>query len=198
MFGFNRPLSIDEAAEALLKLMQSDFKPEWRSRLAEVPELDPVRAEDELIFLDFFTIYFALKFTRTPAWRANGQLVFEKLFCLLAGFFAAFWAPRHAGTFDDAVRIITARIAAYGEAIEQPSSAEPDQLVEAIGLVFAAYAFAHDGIGEPWSGERAAHYDEFANKLQLDHNKVVITVAGEVFNNRLQTLYTWFDGHNVA
>jgi len=86
------------------------------------------------------------------------------------------------------MRILTARIEAYGEAIEQPSSAEPDQLVEAIGLVYAAYAFANDGIGEPWSRERAAHYDEFADKLQLDHNKIVITVAGEVFNNRFANL----------
>jgi len=54
MFGINKTLSIDEAAEALLKLMQSDFKPEWRSRLAGVSGLDPVRAEDELIFIRFF------------------------------------------------------------------------------------------------------------------------------------------------
>ncbi len=198
MFGSNRTLNIDEAAEALLKLMQSDFKPEWRSRLATVSGLDQVRAEDELIFLDFFAIYFSLKFTRSPSWRANGQLVFEKLFCLLAAFFGAFWAPRHAGTVEDAVRILTARIEAYGGAIEQPDSVEPDQLVEAIGSQYAAYAFAHDGIGDPGSRERAANYDEFATKLRLDHNKVVITVAGEVFNNRMQKLYTWFDSHKVA
>jgi hypothetical protein len=198
MFGINKTLSIEEAAEALLKLMQSDFKPEWRSRLAVVSGLDPVRAEDELIFLDFFAVYFSLKFTRSSKWRANGQLVFEKLFCLLASFFAAFWAPRHAGTVEDAFRILTARIEAYGRAIEQPSSAEPDQLVEAIGLQYAAYAFAHEGMGEPWSRERDAHYDEFAAKLLRDPNNVVITVAGEVFNHRIQTLYAWFDDHSIA
>jgi hypothetical protein len=199
MFGlFKTNLSIDEAAKALFKLMQSDFKPEWRSRLAAVSELDPVRVEDELIFLDLFAVYFSLKFTRSPSWRANGQLVFERLFSLLATFFAAFWAPRNAGTVEDAFRILDARLKTYGAVIEQPSSADPDQLSQAIGLQYAMYAFAHEGIGEPGSRERDAHYEEFLTKLLLDHNNIVVTVAGEVFNHRIQMLYTWFDSHKVA
>jgi hypothetical protein len=195
---FSTTLSIDEAANALLKLMQSDFKPEWRSRLKMVSELDPVRAEDELIFLDFFAVYFSLRFTRSLSWRANGQLVFEKLFGLVATFFAAFWAPRNAGTVEDAFRILDARLKTYGAVIEQPSSTEPDQLTQAIGLQYAAYAFAHDGIGDPGSRERDAHYEEFLSKLLLDHNNIVVSVAGEVFNYRIQMLYTWFDSHKVA
>ena len=199
MFGvLKTKLSIDEAAKALLKLMQSDFKPEWRSRLAAVSGLDPVRAEDELIFLDFFAAYFSLKFTRSPSWRANGQLVFEKLFSLLATFFADFWAPRHAGTVEDAFRILDARLKAYGAVTEQPSSTEPDQLIQAIGSQYAMYAFAHEGIGDPSSREREARYEEFLTKLLLDYDNVVVTVGGEVFNHRTQMLYTWFDSHNVA
>lgn len=199
MFGlFKTTLSIDEAAKALFKLMQSDFKPEWRSRLAAVSGLDPVRAEDELIFLDSFAVYFSLKFTPSPSWRANGQLVFEKLFSLLATFFADFWAPKSAGTVEDAFRILNARLKTYGAVIEQPSSAEPDQLIQAIGLQFAAYAFAHDGIGDPGSRERDAHYEECATKLFLDCKNVVVTVGGEVFNYRIQMLYNWFDSHKVA
>jgi hypothetical protein len=199
MFGvFKTRLSIDEAAKALLKLMQSDFKQEWRSRLAVVSGLDPVRAEDELIFLDFFAVYFSLKFTRSPSWRANGQLVFERLFSLLATFFADFWAPRHAGTVEDAFKILDARLKAYGVVIEQLSSADPDQLIQAIGLQYAMYAFAHEGIGDPGSRERDAHFEEFLAKLLLDHNNIVVTVGGEVFNHRMQMLYTWFDSHNVA
>jgi hypothetical protein len=199
MFGlFKTTLSIDQAAKALLKLMQSDFKPEWRSRLAAVSGLDPVRAEDELIFLDFFAVYFSLKFTRSPSWRTSGQLVFEKLFSLLATFFPDFWAPRHAGTVEDAFRILDARLKAYGAVIEQPSSAEPDQLIQAIGLQYAMYAFAHEGIGDPWSRERDAHYEEFLTKLLLDSNNIVVAVGGEVFNHRTQMLYTWFDSHNLA
>src|SRR6266545_4749817 len=151
---FSRTLSVDDAAKALLKLMQSDFKSDSRSRLAAVSGLDPVRAEDELVFLDFFAVYFSLKFTRSPSWRANGQVVFEKLFGLLARFFADFWAPRNAGTVEDAFRILDARLKAYSAVIERPSSAEPDQLIQGIGLQYAAYAFAHDGIGEPGSPER--------------------------------------------
>jgi len=198
MFGvFKTRLSIDEAAKALLKLMQSDFKPEWRSRLAAVSGLDPVRAEDELIFLDFFAVYFSLKFTRSPSWRANGQLVFENLFSLLATFFADFWAPRHAGTVEDAFKILDARLKAYGAVIEQPSSADPDQLIQAIGLQYAMYAFAHEGIGDPGSRERDAHYEEFLAKLLLDHNNIVVTVGGEVFNHRMQSLYGIFDQFEV-
>ena len=191
-------LSVDEAAKALFKLMQSDFKPEWRSRLAAVPGLDPVRAEDELVLLDFFAVYFSLKFTQSPSWRANGQPVFEKLSTLVAKFFADFWAPRNAGTLDDAFRILDARLKAYGAVIEQPSSLEPDHLTQAIGLQYAAYAFAHDGIREPGSREREAHYDEFLSKLLLDHHNVIVTVGGEVFNHRIRMLHTWFDSHQVA
>jgi hypothetical protein len=191
-------LNIDEAAKALFKLMQSDFNPEWRSRLATVSGLDPVRAEDELGLLDFFAVYFSLKFTHSPSWRANGQLIFEKLFGLLANFFADFWAPRNAGTIEDAFRILDARVKAYGAVIEEPSSAEADQLMHAIGCQYAAYAFAHDGIGQPGSRERDAHYDEFLAKLLLDHHNVVVTIGGEVFNHRIQMLHSWFDNHKVA
>jgi hypothetical protein len=190
-------LSIDEAAKALFKLMQSDFNPEWRSRLATVSALDPVRAEDELVLLDFFAVYFSLKFTRSPSWRANGQLIFERLSHLLANFFADFWAPRNAGTVEDAFRIIDARLKAYSAVMEEQNSAEVDELTQAIGSQYAAYAFAHDGIGEPWSRERAAHYTEFLSKCLLDYRNVVIGVGGEVFNHRIQMLYSWFDSHKV-
>ena len=197
-FGVKTTLTIDEAAGALFKLMQSDFKSEWRSRLATVAGLDPVRAEDELVLLDFFAVYFSLKFTRSPSWRTNGQAVFEKLFGLLAAFFADFWAPRNAGTLEDAFRTLDARLQAYGAVIERPSSAVPDQLNQAIGLQYAAYALAHDGIGDPGSPEREAHYDEFLSKLLLDYHGVVISVGGEVFNHRIQMLDAWFDSHKVA
>ena len=189
-------LNVEEAAKALFKLMQSDFKPEWRSTLTTVAELDPIRAEDELVFLDFFAVYFFLKFTRSSSWRANGQLVFEKLFGFLATWLADFWAPRGAGTVEDAFKILDARLKVYGAVIEQPSSAEPDQLIQAIGLQYAAYAFADDGIGTPGSRERDAHYDEFLSKL--DHHNVVTTIGGEVFNHRIEMLHTWFDSHKVT
>jgi hypothetical protein len=63
---FKKSLTVDEAAEALYMLMQKDFNREWLSKLSKVSGLDLVRAEDELVFLDFFAIYFSLKFTHSP------------------------------------------------------------------------------------------------------------------------------------
>jgi hypothetical protein len=94
---FKKSLTVDEAAEALYMLMQKDFNREWLSKLSKVSGLNLVRAEDELVFLDFFAIYFSLKFTHSPGWRDKGILVFEKLFSLLLSWLANAWERKQRG-----------------------------------------------------------------------------------------------------
>ena len=191
-------LTVDEAAEALFALMRKDFNNEWLSRLSTVSALDLRRAETELVFLDFFATYFSLKFTRSAGWRDKGILVFEKLFSLMVSWLANTWDSIGAGNKDDAFRIIDSRLAAYGARIEEPGSVDPDTTLKSIGETFAMFAFAHEGIGDPGSRERDAHYEEFLTKLLLNHHNVVVTVAAEVFNHRVQSLYRMFESFKLT
>jgi hypothetical protein len=193
-----KSLTVDEAAEALFVLMRKDFNKEWLSRLATVSDLDLRRAETELVFLDVFATYFSLKFTRSPGWRDKGILVFEKLFNLISSWLGNAWESINAGTRDDAFKVIDERLKAYAAAIEEPTSANPDEMLHAIGSTFALFAFAHEGIGDPGSRERDAHYEEFLTKLLLDHRNIVIAVASEVFNHRMQSLYGMFDSYKLS
>jgi hypothetical protein len=195
---FKKTLTVDETAETLYGLMQKDSKQEWRSKLSSASGLDPVRAEDELVFLDFFAIYFSLKFTRSPGWHDKGILVFEKLFSLVLSWFGSFLESKNAGTRDDAFRILDGRLKAYGATIERPSSADPDEMIRSVGLTYAAYAFAEDSFYGADGRPREDRFPDFLRKLSQDHGEIVIAVGGEVFNHRMQMLYTWFDSHEVA
>ena len=195
---FKKTLTVDEAAEALYGLMQKDFKQEWRSKLSSVSGLDPVRAEDELVLLDFFAIYFSLKFTRSPGWRDKGILVFEKLFSSVLSFYGNFLKSKNAGTRDDAFKILDERLKAYSASIEEPSSANPEGMLRSIGLKFAMYALAEDSFYGADGRSREDRFPDFLRKISQDHDEIVITVGGEVFNHRMQMLYTWLDLHKVA
>jgi hypothetical protein len=195
---FKKTLTVEEAAGALYALMRKDFNKEWLSRLSRVPGLDLVRAEDELVLLDFFATYFSLKFTRSPSWRDKGILVFEKLFSFVLSWFGNFLEGKNAGTRDDAFKILDARLKAYGASIEEPSSADPEEMLRSIGLKFAMYALAEDSFYDADGRAREDRYEAFLGKLLVDHDNTITTVGAEVFNHRMQTLYTWFDSHKLA
>jgi hypothetical protein len=193
-----KSLTVDEATEALFSLMREDYNKEWLSRLAAVRGLDLRRAETELVFLDFFATHFSLKFTRSPGWRDKGILVFEKLFSLMLSWLGNYWGSINAGTGDDAFKVIDERLKAYAAAVEEPTSANPDEMLRSIGSTFAIFAFAHDGIGDSGSREREAHFQEFLTKRLLDHKNIVIAVAAEVFNHRIQSLRGMFDSYKLS
>jgi hypothetical protein len=192
-----KSLTVDEAAEELFFLMRKDFNKEWLSRLSEVSGLDLRRAETELIFLDFFAIYFSLKFTHSSGWSDKSALVFEKFFSRVLSWWSDAWASINAGSRDDAFKVLDERLRAYGKAIEHQSSADPEEMLRSIGLTFAMFAFADDEMGDPGSAERDAHYEEFLTKLLLDYKNVLVTVAAEVFNHRMQSLYKMFDSYKL-
>jgi len=195
---FKKSLTVDEAAEALFALMQKDFNREWLSRLSKVSGLDLVRAEDEMVLLDFFAVYFSLKFTRSPGWRDKGIFVFEKLFSLLLSWYGKFLESKNAGTRDDALEILDQRLKAYGASIEEPGSADPEEMLRSIGLKFAIYALAEDSFYEADGRPKEERFPEFLRKISQDHDEIVIAVGGEVFNHRMQMLYAWLDSHKVA
>lgn len=171
---FKKRLTVDQAAETLYTIMGKDDKSRWLSKLSKVPEIDLVRAGDELLFLDFFAIYFSLKFTRSSGWSDKGILVFEKFFSLFLSWLGHFWESKNAGTRDDAFNTLDARLKAYGGRIEEPSSADSDKMLRSIGETFATYAF-----------------------LSQNHDDITITVGAEAFNYRIQSLYDFFDSYKL-
>ena len=194
---FKRKVTVDEAAEALYAIMGKDDKARWLSQLSTVPEIDLVRAGDELLFLDFFAIYFSLKFTQSPGWSDKGILVFEKFFSLFLSWLAHFWESKNAGTRDDAFNTLDARLKAYGERINEPSSADPEKMLRSIGETFAIYAFLDDTYTGGEGRLREDRFLAFKRKLSLDHDEIAITVGGAVFNDRIQSLYTFFDSYKL-
>jgi hypothetical protein len=107
------------------------------------------------------------------------------------------WASQNAGTRDDVFKVLDERLNAYGYAIGDPGSVDPNEMVRSIGLTFVMFAFLDDQSGVTRSAERDSHYDEFLTKLLLDHKDVMVTVAGEVFNRRMKSLYEIFDLYKV-
>lgn len=194
---FKTKLTVDQAAETLYTIMGKDDKARWLSQLSAVPEIDLVRAGDELLFLDFFAIYFSLKFTRSPGWSDKGILVFEKFFSLFLSWLAHFWESKSAGTRDDAFQTLDARLKAYGDRINDPSSADPEKMLHAIGETFAIYAFLDDTYIGDDGRPREDRFLAFQRKLSLDHDEIAITVGGAAFNDRIQSLYDFFDSYKL-
>lgn len=193
---FKSKLTVDQAAEALYAIMGKDDKKLWLSQLSGVPELDIVRAEDELLLLDFFAVYFSLKFTRSPGWSDKGILIFENLFYLFANWLGRFWESKNAGTVDDAYRIVNARLKSYGAALEN-SSEDPDDIIHSIGLTFAAYAFCDDTSLGADGCPTDDTFRQFLLKIGQDVQDSVLRVGGDSFNYRLQTLNGFFDSHEL-
>ena len=193
---FKSELTVDQAAEALYTIMGKDDKTRWLSQLSKVPGIDLVRAADELLFLDFFAIYFSLKFTRSPDWSAKGILVFEKLFSLLLSWLGHFWENKNAGTMDDAFKTLDARLKVYGASIVA-SPEDPDGMLRSIGLAFAAYAFTDDTFVGEDGHPREDGFPVFLRKLSQDVAEIAIKVAGDSFNDRIQMLYGVFDSYKL-
>lgn len=194
---FKEKLTVDQAAEALYTIMGKDDKASWLLQLSKVPDIDLVRAADELLFLDFFAIYFSLKFTRSPGWSDKGILVFEKFFSLFLGWLGHFWESKNAGTRDDAFKILDARLEAYGSRINEPSSANPEELLRSIGEAFAIYVFLDDTYTGIDGRLREDRFLAFQRKLSLDHDEIAIKVGGAAFNDRIQSLYGFFDSYKL-
>ena len=195
---FKKPLTVDQAAEALYTIMGKEDKSGWLERLKTVPRLDIVRATDELLFLDFFAIYFSLKYTRAPGWADKGEPVFEKLFLMIGEFVGGFWEEQNAGTKDDAFKMLLARITAYGARVEEPDSAEPDTMLRSIGETFAMYALTDETFCGPDGRAREDRFPDVLKKLSQDHANITITVGSAAFNYRVQSLYGMFDSFRLT
>lgn len=190
---FKAKLTVDQAAEALYTIMGKEDMTSWLTELKQVAEIDIARAQDELLFLDFFAIYFALKFTRCSGWSEKRFLVFEKFLGLFSTWLGKFWESKNAGTKDDAYKTIDARCEAYGAGIGGTST-DPDETRRSIGMTFAAYAFADDRfVGRP----RKEGFPEYLRKLSQDQCDTVVRVAGEVFTHRIQTLQGFFNSYRL-
>jgi hypothetical protein len=194
---FKKKLTVDQAAEVLYTIMGKDDKAKWLSQLSKIPGIDLVRTTDELYFLDFFAIYFSLKFTRSPGWSDKGVLVFEKFFSLISSWLGHFWESKNAGTMDDAFKTLNARLEAYGARINEPSSEDPEKMLRSIGETFAIYAFLDDTYTGGQGRLREDRFLAFQRKLSLDHGEIAISVGAEAFNDRILSLYGFFDSNKL-
>lgn len=194
---FKSKLTVDQAAEELYTIMGKDDKTRWLSQLSRVPEINIERVADELFFLDFFAIYFSLKFTRSPGWADKGILVFEKFFGLIVSWMGHYWESKNVGTRDDAYNTLDARLKAYGARIEEPSSVNPDKMLRSIGETFATYTFVDDTFIGVDGRPREDSFPDFMRKLSLDNEDIAITVGGAAFNYRIQSLYGFFDSYKL-
>jgi hypothetical protein len=194
-------LTVDEAAEALFVIMRQPYdKPinkEWPSRLATVSGLDLVRAETELVFLDFFAIHFGLRVTRSPGWQDKGTLVSEKLFSLVLKWWGDAWESNNRGTMDDAFRILNGRLKAYESVIDGLSSADPEEMIRSLSLMYAMFALAEDSFFGAVGLPRIDRYPDHLTKLLLDYKNVVSTVGAEALRYRMHTLQSLFDSFTL-
>jgi hypothetical protein len=78
---------------------------------------------------------------------------------------------KKAGTMDDALKILDARLEAYGACINEPGCRDPKKFLRSIGEIFATYA--------------------------LNHDETAIRVGGAAFNDRIQSLYGFFDSNKL-
>lgn len=193
---FKKKLTVDQAAEALYTIMQKDDQARWLSQLSTVPEIDIVRAGDELLFLDFFAICFSIKFTRSSGW-SNRILVFEKFFNLFYSSYAYFLENKNAGTRDRALKILVARLKAYDACINEASSSDPDKMLRSVGETFAAYTFLDDTYIGVDGRPREDRFPAFRMKFSLDHDEIAIKIGGAAFNDRIQSLYSFFDSYKL-
>ena len=150
------------------------------------------------MLLDFFAIFFSIKFTRSSGWSSDKKiLVFEKFFNLFYSWLAHCWESNNAGTRDDAFKTLEARLKAYGTRINEQGSSDPDETFRLIGETFAAYAFADDTYIGVDGRPREDRFPDFLRKLSLDHDEIAIKVGGAAFNDRIQSLYSFFDSYKL-
>ena len=190
-------LTVDEAAEALFALMRKDFNKEWLSRLSAVSGLDVARAETELVFLDFFAIHYGLRVTRSPGWQDKGIVASENLFSLVLKWWGDAWESNNRGTIGDAFSILDGRLKAYESVIEGLSSAEPEEMIRSLSLMYAMFALAEDSFFGADGRPKEDRYPDHLTKILLDYKNVVSTVGAEALNYRMHTLQTLFDSFRV-
>ena len=185
-----------EAAGALFTIMGREEKTGWLARLKTIPGIEIERATDELLFLDFFAIYFSLKFTRAPGWCGKGLPVFEKLAALMVDMLGDFWESRLVGTKQEAAKLLGARIDAYGAIVENPESGDSDSMLRAIGERFAMYAITNDSHYEEDGSPRGDRFPDVLQRLRI-YGEPAITVGGEAFSERVTSLYGMFDAFTL-
>ena len=190
-------MTVDEAAETLFGIMRKDFNKQFLVRLSAVSGLDITRAETELIFLDFFAVYFSLKFTRSSGWSEKGNVVFEQLYSLLCNWLGTIWESMGCGTKADAFRVIDARLKTYGERIEQPNSEDPDSMLASLGEAFALYTLTDDTFYGSDGSPKPDRFPDVLMRLGQDYDRVAITVGGEVVDHRVHSLHAMFDLYKV-
>lgn len=185
---FKNKLTIDQAADSLYSLMRQDDKNKWLSQLPPTAGLSKDVTWDELIFLDFFAIYFSLKFNRSSGWSDKDKchLVFQKIFTLLI----SFWTEKNIGTTDAVFNHIDGRLSVYSACIEE-SSEDPSDLMHSIGTAYAALALSANSTDPQIRSQ-------IWFQLKGDRNNAVIKVGSDAFNNRIEMLYSFFDSSKLV
>jgi hypothetical protein len=157
---FKKRIPVDEAADSILsELKKFDKMNLWWAALSlsELSGLPLESAKTEMLYLDCFAIYIALKFNHSRSWKQNGTKIFKKVFQGCAEYAATTLAGKVNATMEGTIRVgdeIANRFAVYGPIFEKSYDTLTD-----IGTVFAK--FCRD-----------------------DGNLVLIRAGGDLFNVR--------------
>lgn len=190
-------MTIEQAAQNIFNLMRRDFDVELKTRLSNVPGLDIVRAKDELVFLDLFSVYFSIKCNTIPEWHERGELVYEIINSLFVNWVGNVWSEKGAGSHEDVVNIINARFRSYLSCIENIIPTDYNKLKRSIGEIFAIYAFADSTFMGPDGKALESRFMELQNKIKRDVEEVTINVGIEVFWHRVVVMLDIFKKYKI-
>jgi hypothetical protein len=147
---FRKSMTVDQVSRELFLGWSRDTKQEWIQRLSQIEGLDIQRAFDELQYLDFFAVYFSLKFNRSRGWSEKGALVYEQIYTLFVSWLSAQWEAADRGTLDDVIGAIQQRIKIYSDVIDSTADPEGNHAVlDSIGRAYVRLCVAE---GEPVNG----------------------------------------------
>ncbi len=195
---FKKLMTIEQASQNIFNLMRRDFDSDWLNRLSSVPGLDIVRAEDEMVFLDLFSVYFSIKCNMITQWHDRGELIYENIKSLFLDWLEKAWREKKAGSRDDAERILDSRFKSYMACIDGTKPTDYEKLRRSIGEIFAIYAFADESSMGPDGKPLESRFFDLYIKINRDVEKTTTGVGTEVFWHRVVVMLNIFRTYEIA
>ena len=139
---FTKKWSVESVADAILQGIVN-FEPMqvWSADLSTVRGLETARFRKEVFYLDCFAVYFIIKFSNDPGWKAHGMQVFEKVIASCVSHARTTFSSKTHLTLEEhkiVTKEIDIRFAEYAHLIESSAAGFGDTL-KSIGTGFAKF-----------------------------------------------------------
>jgi hypothetical protein len=170
---FKKRMSPDEAGDSILSELKKFDKMNlwWEAlSLSAVSGLPLESTKAEILYLDCFAVYIALKFNHSHGWKQNGTKIFEKVLQGCAVYAATTLAGKVNATMEEVKKVgaeIDKRFSVYFPIFENSCDTLTD-----IGTAFAKFC-------------------------QVDGSPVLIRAGGDLFNVRGFKLTKFTREHSV-